>query len=543
MSIRVASFSLCAVLALAPMAVAQEDVHKHHHDEGVEHTTTFGHVNFPTSCKPAAQKPFETGVAALHSFEYTTARKFFETAEQADPGCAIAYWGQAMSLWHELWDYPKDAVLNEGWEMVQKGEKAKEKNAKETGFLKAVEAYYKPGKSSPDARATAYSEAMSKVHDAYPDDEEASVFYALSLLAAEPPTDTDLTYPKKAVAILNQVLAKDPDHPGVTHYIIHASDNPHMAQDGLAAAKKYASIAPGSPHAVHMPSHIFARVGLWQDDIHSNLAAIELAKKGKEVDYQLHPADFLMYAYLQIGQDDKARATEEEAVAMKNEGYGQGRESFYYYVQAHFPAMLALEEHDWKAAEALQPVPNAEPGFGAITYWAQAVGAGHLKDVAKAQKAVKDLDDSIEAAHKKHPDYQRPPVDTDKNEGHAWLAYAQGNTDEAFRLLKEVIDYQDKVGKGEVELPAREMYADMLLELNRPADALEQYKLSLKTDPNRFNGLYGAGKAAELSGQQEVAAGYYKQLLANCADAGDQRAELKHAREATGVAAAAANGQ
>ncbi|ABF41243.1 TPR repeat protein [Candidatus Koribacter versatilis Ellin345] len=537
---RIATLSICAALALGSAAVAQEDVHKHHHDDGVDHTTNFGHVNFQTSCSPAAQTQFETGVAALHSFEYTSAKKLFGAAEQADSECAIAYWGEAMTLWHQLWDTPKQDVLNEGWAMIQKGEKAKHTSARESGYLKAVEAYYKPSKQTPDERATAYSDSMGKLHDKYPDDEEAAVFYALSLLASEPPTDTTLANPKKAVAILNQVLAKDPDHPGVTHYIIHASDNPHMAQDAVAAAKKYASIAPGSPHAVHMPSHIFARVGYWQDSINSNLAAIAIAKKGNEVDYQLHPMDFLMYAYLQTGQDDKARTTEQEAVGMENKGYGRGREPFYYYVQAHFPSMLALELRDWKAAEALQPVEGGEPGFKAITYWAQAVGAGHLKDVAKAQEAVKNVDAAIEAENKAHPEYSHAPVNTDKNEAHAWLAYAQGNNDEAFRLLKEVIDYQDKVGKGEVELPAREMYADMLLELNRPADALEQYKISLKTDPNRFNGVYGAGKAAEMAGQHEVAVGYYKQLAENCKEAAPVRSELAHAREVAGGATVAA---
>lgn len=544
MSDRLACLMLCAALACAPGAIAQGMDHHHHAGgEADDATATYGHVHFATSCSKAAEAEFENAVAAMHSFEYATASKKFQAVQQQDPKCAIAYWGEAMTLYHPLWGDPSKQDLKDGWALVQKAQKAKEQGPKEKAFIAAAAAFYKPGEQTNHERATAYSEAMEKLHTQFPDDEEGTVFYALSLLGAEPEGDTSLSYPKKAVAILNDVLAKDPDHPGVTHYIIHACDNPHMAQEGLAAAKKYASIAPSSPHALHMPSHIFSRVGLWQDSIHSNLAAIAAAKKGGGVEYQLHPMDFLMYAYLQTGQDDKARATEQEAVAMKNEGFGHGEEDFYWYVQAHFPAMLAIETRDWQAAESLQTKSGEGPGFEAMTYWANAVGAGHLKNVDGAKAAVEKFDAAQEAEYKAHPDWKSDHVDSEKNEAHAWLAYAEGKNDEAFALLQPVIERQDKVGKGEVELPAREMYAEMLLELNRPADALEQFKTSLQTDPNRFNGLYGAGKAAEMAGQQEVAATYYKQLLANCGDAGEQRAELKHAKEVVEKLSATANGQ
>jgi tetratricopeptide (TPR) repeat protein len=334
------------------------------------------------------------------------------------------------------------------------------------------------------------------------------------------------------VTILNGVLEQNPDHPGVTHYLIHACDNPSMAPEGLAAARRYAAIAPSSPHALHMPSHIFARLGLWQDDIASNLAAVTSAEHGSfGAAARLHPMDFLEYAYLQIGQDDKARAIETEAVAVKNEGFEAGLGGYYFYAQAHFPALLALETKNWKAAESLTPTPNAEPGFQAITYWAQVVGAGHLGDVAAARTAVRNLDAALAASRKLHPERQRPPVDTDANEAHAWLAFAEKDSAAAFKLMQPVIQYQDAVGKGEVELPAREMYADMLLEMNRPAEALEQYRLSLKSDPNRFNGLYGAGRAAELTDDTVAAKAYYKQLLENCDQGqGSDRPELAHAR-------------
>jgi len=314
-----------------------------------------------------------------------------------------------------------------------------------------------------------------------------------------------------------------------------------MAHEGLPAARRYAKIAPSSPHALHMPSHIFALLGLWHDDISSNLASVAAAEHNPSgTEARLHPMDFLEYAYLQTGQDEKARAIEAEAVAVRNEGFTRGLEPYYFYVQAHFPALLALETKDWKAAESLQPIAGAEPRVKAITYWVQAVGAGHLRDVAAVRVAVQRIDEVIETDKRNHPGSPVPPVDTNKNEAHAWLAFAEKDCAAAFELIKPVIQFQDQVGKGEVELPAREMYADMLLELNRPAEALEQYRLSLKSDPNRFNGLYGAGRSAELTNQEALATTYYKQLLDNC-DQGtiSDRSELQHAKKFVAESASA----
>jgi tetratricopeptide (TPR) repeat protein len=492
-----------------------------------------GKASFPTSCSSEVQSEFETGVASLHSFEYDKAMQHFNDVLQHDPNCAIAHWGQAMALYHQLWNIPSEKDLAEGLQFVQRAQAASEQGSREKEYIQAMAVFYKPGKRSAEDRATAYSQAMGKLHEDHPSDEEATVFYALSLLAADPPDDTSLQYAKKAVGLLNGVLATDPEHPGIAHYLIHACDNPSMAQEGLGAAKRYAMIAPSSPHALHMPSHIFARLGLWQDDISSNLAAVAAAEHGPSgTEARLHPMDFLEYAYLQAGQDDKARATEAEAVALDNEGFTRGLEPYYFYVQAHFPALLALETHDWKAAESLQPNGGANPRVQAITYWAQAIGAGRLGDVAAARVAVHNLDKALEADKKIYPESPASPVNTNKNEAHAWLAFAEKDSAGAFELLKPVIRFQDEVGKGEVELPAREMYADMLLELNRPTEALEQYRLSLKSDPNRLNGLYGAGRAAELDNQKTLAGNYYKQLLDNCDQGtGSDRPELKHARK------------
>ena len=518
-------FSVCALIG------QQHDMHgmepDHHGD------VLLGKVSLRTSCSPQVQAEFETGVAYLHSFEYDRARQRFQEVAEHDANCAMAYWGQAMSLYHELWGAPSEKDLADGWQFAQKAQAASETSPRERQYVDAVAAYYRPGQPIMDDRAEAYSQAMSKLHADNPSDEEATVFYALSLLASRRDDDTSLTNQKKAVGLLNGVLAVDPNHPGVAHYLIHACDNPSMAQEGLAAARRYAKLAPSSPHAVHMPSHIFARLGLWQEDIESNTAAVAVSQSGVwGTETRLHPMDFLEYAYLQTGQDDKARAIEAEALSVKQQGFSRNLESYYFYTQAHFPALLALETKDWKAAESLTPPANAEPSSQAISFWAQAVGAGHAGDVAAAKTAVANLDAAMEEAHKKHPERSAPPLDPRKNEAHAWLAFAEKKNDDAFALLKAVIDLQDRVGKGEVELPAREMYADMLLQLNRPQEALEQYQLSLKSDPNRFNGLYGAAKAAELAHENQLATTYYKQLIENCNEGGaSDRTELVQAKK------------
>ena len=514
----------------------------HDHPAGTE-PEKLGKIAFPTSCSTQVQSRFEGGVAMLHSFEYDRAVKRFEEITKTDPDCAIAYWGSAMSLYHQIWDDPSERDLATGWQLIQKARAATERNAHEEAWIKTLATFYEPGSRTVQQRTAQYSEAMQKLHVSFPSDDEAAVFYALSLLAAAPPSDTELVYARKAVAVLNEVLQRRPHHPGVAHYLIHACDNPLLASQGLAAARRYASLAPSSPHALHMPSHIFTRLGLWDEDIASNLAAIQAAKRDSAgAEYWLHPMDFLEYAYLQTGQDDKARAVAAEAASGTAQGYGHGNEKYYFYAKAQAPALLALETRDWKAAEALQPLAEAEPGYRRVTFWAQAVGAGHLRDVTAAQAAVGRFDEDLAAFRKSHPNRPIPPVHVRTNEVHAWLAFAQADTAKAFDLLHAAIEYEDQVGKGEVDLPAREMYADMLLELNRPGDALEQYRLSLKSDPNRFNGLFGAGRAAEALGRPDVAADYYRQLIANCAQAGATgRTELAHAKQFVARSSRASN--
>jgi tetratricopeptide (TPR) repeat protein len=482
------------------------------------------------------QRPFERGVALLHSFWYDEADKQFQQVADQDPQCAIAYWGEAMSLFHQLWSRPEESDLKEGWDLIRKGQAIGAKTQRERDYIDGLAIFYRDyDKVDHEQRCMAYSHAMEKVYHSYPKDNEAAVFYALSLLTWAPDANTALNNAKQAIAILNRLFAADPDDPGVAHYLIHAADDPRLAQLGLPAARRYAQIAPASPHALHMPSHIFARLGLWQEDIQSNLATVAATQQPSAIhfgaEHQVHSIEFLEYAYLQIGEDGKAETIANGLGNVREQDLDKGLDGYLNQKRAYFPAMYALERHQWKEAVTLQPPPGAEPENQQITYWARAIGAGHLRDAAAAQDAVNQFDAMLDATRKgKHP-YRADRMGTNHDEAHAWLAFAQGRDDDALKLLRTVADKQDAEGKGEVELPAREILADMLLEMGRPEEALAEYEKSMQTDPNRFNGLAGAGRAAELAHQPEKARTYYTQLLKNCDNgAHSDRVELAHAR-------------
>jgi tetratricopeptide (TPR) repeat protein len=531
---RFALLALIGTLSLAPLSLSAEEP-QHHHDVDEK----LGAVSFDTSCAPAVQSQFERGVALLHSFEYEVADAQFEEVATKDPRCAMAYWGQAMTFYHELWDRPSKADLAKGAELLAKARSLKPPTARERDYIQALSVFYSDtDKLDHNQRADAYATAMKGVHERNPGDNEAAIFYALSLLASGPDRDPNLTNARAAVAILDKLYDEQPNHPGIAHYIIHSCDNPAMASLALPAARKYASIAPSSPHAVHMPSHIFARLGLWQDDINSNLAAIRVADSMAAhhhvMHHKVHSMDFLEYAYMQIGDDASAKATIKQIAAIRPEQMDPEFENYLLVRQAEGPAKYALERRQWKEALALQPIAGAPSDVQLVTYWGRAIAAGHLRDAVAAQDALKHYDELLEATRKGPRPYV---VDGLKNEHQvveAWAAYAGGNSDDAVRELRAVADDQDKVGKGETELPAREMLADMLLDLRRPQEALTEYEISLRTDPNRFNGLYGAAQAATQVQQKEKASTYYTQLLKNCEGIRSDRPELARAASASG---------
>jgi tetratricopeptide (TPR) repeat protein len=519
------------ILASLPFSFALLAQEEHQHTEPLE---KIGKVSFPITCNQSVQKEFERGLALLHSFWYEETQKSFKEVTDQDPHCAIAYWGQAMSIYRPLWNRPTASDLQNGRKLIQVAQTIDGNSQRERDYIDALAVFYGDDNRDYQKRSADYCHAMQKLFAQYPKDREAAVFYALSLLGSQPDNDSKLENPKKAIAILAELFKEAPDHPGVAHYLIHAADNPHLAALGLPAARRYAQIAPASPHALHMPSHIFARLGLWQEDIQSNLASIAATRKSSGMhvgaEHQIHATDFLEYAYLQIAENSKAQAIVDQLATIHEEDVDPGLDGYLDRMRAHLPAMYALETHQWKEALSLQPPPGAEPSAQAITYWARAVAAGHLRDVAAARDAVLQYDAKLDAVRKSSRPYRADYMTTNRDEAHAWLVFAEGKNDQALSLLRSVADKQDAVGKGEVELPAREMLGDMLLEMSRSREALREYEKSLKTDPNRFNGLYGAARSAELLREPRTAAAYYAQLLKNC-EMRSQRPELSHAKE------------
>jgi tetratricopeptide (TPR) repeat protein len=530
------SFSFTFV-ALAGAAFADDDQGHHHHGDLSE--TQLGTVHFPVSCSASVQKPFERGVALLHSFWYEEAEKEFLQIAKDDPECAMAHWGVALSLWHQLWNQPDAKVISRGLDEVHKAESLQAKaTTRERAYIAAVAAFYgNSEKLDHDARAQAYSDAMKKVYESHPEDHEAAAFYALSLLASGPHNDETFANRKAAAAILEKLFAIEPDHPGVAHYLIHSYDKPQLAQLGIPAARRYAQIAPAAPHALHMPSHIFARVGLWQDDINSNLASIAATRKTAAMHmggegHQFHAMDFLVYAYLQSGREADAAKVIAEIKTMPpiKSMYGADFDPQTYALSG-LPAMYDLELRHWSDAAALTPVAGALPADRAITYWARAIGAARSGNLAQAQKDVEQIDDiHKQLVADKKTDFA-DGVAQDFEEASAWIAHAEGKDDEAISSLRALADKNDKLGFEPEGIPAREMLADLLLEAKRPQQALVEYQTDLKVNPNRFNGLYGAARAAEEAGKQSDANEYYALLLKVCNGSSSTRQELSRARE------------
>jgi tetratricopeptide (TPR) repeat protein len=503
-----------------------------------------GKVSFSVSCSQSVRAPFNRGAALLHDFWYDEAQPQFERIAKSDPGCSMAHWGIAMSLYHQIWDRPDEQAMARGWKEMQAARAHPAKTAREREYVAALSGFFAPDKRDYRARVEGYSAAMAALYKHYPHDIDAGTFYALSLLAAEAPDDTSLTQEHKAMAVLNPLFATYPDHPGVVHYIIHACDTPSLAPDGLAAAKHYGEIAASAPHAVHMPGHIFARLGLWQADIDANRASVAAsqaadARHQSGAMDQFHSDDFLLYAYLQSGNDAGAKAILADAVAaldhfeaMPNmaDHYMTGMFPFY---RTEMPIFFDLEMRDWKSASVLEPIAGAPPETQTLTYWARTIAAGHLHQAEQARTDLVEYDSLEEQVKKGRHAYFTDSTGARIARGEmlAWIAFAEGNSADALKHMRASADLQDKVGQGEVDIPAREMLADMLLELSQPREALAEYKQALVLSPNRFNGLYNAGRAAEALGDRVQAKSYYAALLEST-DKGSRsaRPEFDHVR-------------
>ena len=517
-----------ALLFVTALALADASgQHQHQHGEKL------GAVAFQNSCSPSAQAKFLAGVAWLHSFEYEPAEKSFNEAANADPSCAIAHWGAAMSLYHPLWAPPSAAELERGRAAVAKALATPGKTERERDYVAAIAAFYRDSeKLDHKTRAMAYNAAMAALHQRYPEDREAAVFYALSQAAAGT-LDNDPTFAreKDAAAILAEVLKKEPNHPGVAHYLIHSFDYPPLAELAVPAARRYASIAPDSPHAQHMPSHIFTRLGMWDDSIASNLksaasAQAMMKKKGftgasRE---ELHAMDYLTYAYLQTGRDKAAEGVRAELYAMQKVDEPIFSVAF---AATAIPARLVLERKRWKEAANLElpanvrtlaPLDNFRWGEAHIRF-ARAIGAARSGDAAAARMEIAGLSE-IEQGMKVPPGTYdwKTQVSIERQIAQAWLARAERHDGEAVQLLQAAADLDDATEKHPVTpgaiLPAREQLGELLLELGRPAEALVEYEASLKRAPLRLASVRGAERAAALSGNAAQARIHKGQLLA-----------------------------
>jgi tetratricopeptide (TPR) repeat protein len=500
-------------------------------------TEKLGKVHFPVSCSAAAQEQFDRAVALLHSFWLDEAAKAFATIAQADPGCAMAHWGTAMTLFGNPFTWPLSGkALPDGWAAVQKAQAAQAKTQRERDYIGAVEAFYKDwDKVDHRSRALAYVKAMEELAQRYPEDTEASVFYALALDVTALPTDKSYANQLKAAKILEKVFAEQPDHPGVAHYLIHSYDFPPIAAQGLTAARRYASIAPSAPHALHMPSHIFTRQGLWEESIETNRRSAAASKSHFD---SLHAMDYLEYAYLQGAQDRDAKRVLDEVAAIKK----VDREHFVTaYALAAIPARYALERGRWVDAAALLPYPNEKdfpwgsfPQGMAISVYARALGAARSGNAPAVREEIERLRRLREAMIEAKVVYWAQQADIQIKVASAWAAFAEGNKQEALKLMREGADMEDASEKHPVTpghvLPARELLGEMLLELKQPALALKEFEASHIVEPNRFRGLYGAARAAELSGDHKKARTFYEKLVVVCAKADTERPELLKAK-------------
>jgi hypothetical protein len=507
------AIALSAVLPVAAGANSEEQL---------------GKVNFPTSCDAAVQPQFERGVAMLHSFWFTKAGQAFKAIIEQDPGCAVAYWGIAVNLLgNSLAGPPPARDQQEAAEAVAKGRAIGAKTQRERDWIDAIGAYYRDYDKLPvDARLRAYADAMQQMSQRYPDDDEVSVYYALALQAAAPTSDRTYANQRKSAEILERIFAKNPQHPGAAHYLIHAYDFPPLAEKGLAAASKYAAIAPAAPHARHMPSHIFTMLGHWEESIKANLASLEI-----QPDYY-HALDFVVYAHLQLAQDAQARALIDKGVAdaLRNPPTLKG----YKNAVAAMPARYALERADWKAAAALPITSNGWAYADSITRFARGLGMARSGDMIGARLEIDALKGLRQELAKSNESYWVARVDEEISTVTAWIAHAEGHDGPAEQLMRAAADGEDasikNVAMENRLIPLREFLADLLLEQGKAGEALREWDAALREYPNRYRSLYGAARSAEASGQREKATDFYRRLAELTRSGDNSRPEIAVAK-------------
>ncbi|MBD0778982.1 hypothetical protein HPE56_14370 [Maribacter sp. ANRC-HE7] len=503
----------------------------------------FGDVSFSESCSYETKATFNLAIALLHSFEYIEAEKAFVQVIDQDPECAMAYWGVAMSIYHGLWAPPPNEILIKGSRLLNVAKKLS-KSTKAEQYLAAIGAFYEDWETVDNqTRKNRYAQKMKEMYQANPDDTEIAVFYALALRASAVPTDKTYKIQREAGKILEVLFEKEPNHPGIAHYIIHSYDYPELAELGLQTARRYAEIAPNSAHAQHMPSHIFTRLGLWEESIHTNIKSAasavcyaESTAPGSHWEGEVHAMGYLVYSYLQIGDNTNAQELYTYLKSFK--------EVFpvnlsIAYTATAIPARIAMENKNWEAAATLELPKNlglhweSFPWQKANLHFTRAMGAIHTEDLKAAEIELNTLRSFQEALIALDEGYKANKVRIQIKMAEAWLAFANGNEEEAISSMEMAVAMEGKTSKhpvtpGEI-VPADELLGDLYLALNKPIEALTAYELNLKIHPNRFNGVYGAAVAAKQCGNQKKATYYFKQLIEMTKNSNSDRPELEEA--------------
>lgn len=535
-----------AALALALSNVtgilaSQQEQHSHEQGAAPER---LGKVHFGTSCSTAVGQEFDRGVALLHSFWFSAGIQAFNRVLSNDPACAMAHWGIAMSWWgNPFGGFRSPQALKEGLAAIERAKTTSAKTERERAYIVAAETLFRDAATvNQRTRTLAYEKAMQDLAARYADDTEARIFYALALDQTALPTDKTYANQLKAAEILEQEFKRQPDHPGLAHYIIHSYDVAALAPRALEAARRYSKIAPDAPHALHMPSHTFTRVGFWQESIESNIASALAARKDNAAAEELHALDYQVYAYLQTAQDAAARKSLNEIAAIgariqTNTAGTAAPPPAGFFALAAIPARYAIERNAWAEAAALQPRETAFPWADAITHFARVLGLARTGNPKAALQDVGKLAALRETLEKAQDAYWTEQVEIQRRVATAWIQYAEGRRDEALKTLREAADREDATDKNAVTpgpiKPARELLGEMLLESNRPNEALREFETTLTKEPNRFRALYGAARAAERSGDRQRARTYFAKLVEICERADRPgRPELQEARKA-----------